>query len=216
MKNKHVIKNNTELLSRVRQEIKENGPECDLNHLDVSYIEDFSYCFYNTDFNGYIDEWDTSNGVHFDYMFAKSKYNRPIYFNTKNAVSLSAMFLQSQFNQPLFHLKTTKVVDFSLMFALSPFNQDIQSWDLENGDNFDMMFYQSKFNQPLENFRFKKKDISMYAMLARKEYSKKLFSAKLIKDAFTFKLFSETELKTDLSEIKEVFSEEDFEAMFEI
>ena len=41
-----------ELKSLIKQRIKEQGPKCDLNDIDVSQVTDMSALFEGTDFNG--------------------------------------------------------------------------------------------------------------------------------------------------------------------
>ena len=45
-----------ELKKLIDQRIKEQGPNCDLNDIDVSRVKDMSWLFGNTDFNGDISE----------------------------------------------------------------------------------------------------------------------------------------------------------------
>ena len=56
-----VVESKSELKSLINQRIEEQGPNCDLNDIDVSMIEDMSNLFHESDFNGDISEWDTSN-----------------------------------------------------------------------------------------------------------------------------------------------------------
>ena len=51
-----------ELKAIIEKEIKEQGPDADLNHIDTSEITDMSYLFEKLDIrNIKIDQWDTSN-----------------------------------------------------------------------------------------------------------------------------------------------------------
>ena len=50
-----------ELKKLIGQRIKEQGPNCDLNDLDVSKVKDMSWVFFGLQFNGDISKWDTSN-----------------------------------------------------------------------------------------------------------------------------------------------------------
>src|SRR5574344_39376 len=53
-------KTREELKSIVYDRIDKEGPNCDLNDIDVSLIEDMSYLFCESKFNGDISEWDVS------------------------------------------------------------------------------------------------------------------------------------------------------------
>ena len=51
-------KNKVELMKIIKETIKEQGNNCDLNFIDTSKITDMSYLFYNTKFNGDISQWE--------------------------------------------------------------------------------------------------------------------------------------------------------------
>ena len=71
-------KTKDELKQMITSEIKENGNGCSLNHIDVSKIDDMSYMFANSKFDGDISNWDVSNAKDMSYMFADSNFNRDI------------------------------------------------------------------------------------------------------------------------------------------
>ena len=50
-----------ELQEIIKQRIKEEGNECDLNDIDVSKINDMSKLFKESEFNSDISNWDVSN-----------------------------------------------------------------------------------------------------------------------------------------------------------
>ena len=54
-------KSKRELKKIIEQEIEKQGWNADLNHIDVSQIDDMSFLFANSNFNGDISEWDVSN-----------------------------------------------------------------------------------------------------------------------------------------------------------
>ena len=62
---------NEELRNLIKQRIKEEGNEVDLNDIDVSGITDMSHLFENLNFNGNISKWDVSNVTNAGNMFDK-------------------------------------------------------------------------------------------------------------------------------------------------
>jgi len=71
-------KDKNELEKLIFKLIKERGNDADLNDIDVSNIEDMSYMFGNSEFNGDISNWDVSNVENMNYMFINSKFNGDI------------------------------------------------------------------------------------------------------------------------------------------
>lgn len=67
-----------ELEHVIEDRISKEGPNCDLNDIDVSLIEDMSYLFYSLEFNGNISSWDLSDVKNVCYMFAFSNFNQDI------------------------------------------------------------------------------------------------------------------------------------------
>ena len=59
--NKIIAKGKRHLELLIHQEMKKNGPNCNLNHIDVSNVTDMSYMFYESPFIGDISSWDVSN-----------------------------------------------------------------------------------------------------------------------------------------------------------
>ena len=58
-----------ELEDIIKQRIKQEGIEVNLNDIDVSHITDMSYLFEYTHFNGDISNWDVSNVTNMHRMF---------------------------------------------------------------------------------------------------------------------------------------------------
>ena len=71
-------KNKVELMKIIKDTIKEQGNNCDLNFIDTSLIKDMSYLFYNTKFNGDISQWDVSNVKDMDHMLGGTPFNGDI------------------------------------------------------------------------------------------------------------------------------------------
>ena len=67
-----------ELMSIIKERMKINGDDCDLNDIDVSQINDMSWLFSGSGFNGNISEWDVSNVKDMNHMFNYSVFNGDI------------------------------------------------------------------------------------------------------------------------------------------
>ena len=91
-------KNKVELQQIILDTIKEEGPECDLNFIDTSRIDDMSYLFYKLkDFNGDISKWDVSNVVYMENMFCNAEsFNGDISkWDVSNVRNMNYMFLNA-------------------------------------------------------------------------------------------------------------------------
>jgi surface protein len=119
---------NAHLIKLVKEHVKKD-PKCDLNHIDVSNIRDFSNVFERSDFDGDISQWDTSNAVTMYYMFANSKFNGDI----------------SKWN-------VSKVKDMDYMFLMSKFSGDISDWDVSSLQEMKEFAYDSQFSCNLEKW----------------------------------------------------------------
>ena len=112
--------NRDELIRLINQRIKEQGPKCDLNDIDVSRVDDMSWLFYDSTFNGDISGWDVSN----------VRY-------------MNSMFTDSQFNGDISKWDVRNVTNMYSMFSDSSFNGDISKWDVRRVANMRDMFYKS-------------------------------------------------------------------------
>ena len=86
-------KTRKELQEIIKQRIKEEGNECDLNDIDVSKINDMSKLFKESEFNGDISNWDVSNVDDMYCMFKGSKFNQNISnWNVHNVEDMRSIF----------------------------------------------------------------------------------------------------------------------------
>ena len=90
-----------ELQNIIKQRIKDEGNEVDLNDIDVSNITDMSGLFKEIHFNGDISNWDVSNVTDMSYMF----------FGCKS------------FNQDISSWDVSKVTDNGYMFYDCPIEE---------------------------------------------------------------------------------------------
>ena len=114
-----------ELKDIIKQRIKQEGIEVNLNDIDVSHITDMSYLFQFLDFNGDISKWNVSNVTDMSCMFYYCEaFNQDVSnWNVSNVTNMHAMF-----------------------FRCESFNQDISNWDVSNVVDSDNMLY----NCPIE------------------------------------------------------------------
>ena len=132
----------------IHNEIMQNGVHCSLNHIDISNIENMSYCFHNYNirkFDGDISEWDVSNVKDMSQMFWQShftgKYGDISGWNVSNVTDMHSMFDSSNFNGDISSWDVSKVTNMSWMFArCKTFNHDISNWRINKKCLMDSMF----------------------------------------------------------------------------
>lgn len=152
-----IVDDKYHLLELIEDAMYEFGDDCNLNWIDTSNIEDMSYLFDNSNFNGHIELWNTSNVTTFrqTFYFAE-RFNGDISeWDVSNAVDMGFMFSGAkQFNQPLDKWDVGGVENMQAMFAnTNNFNQNINSWDVSLVTNMTEMFAHAiAFNQNLYNW----------------------------------------------------------------
>ena len=121
-KTEHTLfpKTKDELVQMIKTEIRTNGVNCNLNHIDTSKIEDMSFLFLDSDFNGDISQWDVSCCRNMMGMFKYSKFTGE--------------------NGDISEWDVSNVRNMRGMFGLCPFNQDISRWQLNPACNIEKMF----------------------------------------------------------------------------
>ena len=92
-------KTTEELRKIIEDRIKEQGNNCDLNDIDVSLIEDMSYLFARSSFNGDISKWNTSKVKNMELMFYRSKFKGDLSnWDVSNVIYMDSIFFNTEFN----------------------------------------------------------------------------------------------------------------------
>ena len=115
-----------ELKDIIKQRIKEEGKEVDLNDIDTSKITDMSNLFFGLDFNGDISNWDVSNVKDMYGMFYGCKlFNQNIsQWDVSNVTEMNSMFtFCKSFNQDISDWDVSKVKDMRYMFDYCPIEE---------------------------------------------------------------------------------------------
>lgn len=127
-----------ELHSIIKQELKQQGSDADLNFIDTSLITDMQFLFSGelSIKNIKIDEWDVSNVTNMAYMFSHHRF----------------------FNCDLSKWDVSKVKNTREMFSKCfNFNCDLSKWDVKNVFNMERMFANcTKFKSDLSSWDISK------------------------------------------------------------
>jgi surface protein len=181
--NKYKPKHKWQLRALIKRQIKRYGPNCDLNHINVSRITDMSILFYEFDFTGDISKWDVSNVTDMSSMFSKSNFNGDISkWATSKVSDMSFMFADSQFNGDISNWDVSSVVNMSFLFNASKFNGDISKWNVAKVTNMEFMFYNSEFTGDIEKWDVSKVD-SMAAMFSSSKFKEPMFQSQIYASA---------------------------------
>lgn len=102
----------------IKEEIELNGFKCDLNHIDVYHINDMSYLFSGSNFNGDISKW-----------------------NVSKVENMSNMFFRSEFQGDISDWDVSRVENMSYMFGQSNFNKDLSKWIPSSAKDLKLIFF---------------------------------------------------------------------------
>lgn len=148
-----VVWDRMNLLALIEKAMKDEGPFCDLNHLDVSRISDFKALFYRSAFLGNISDWDMSGATTLDGMFEQSKFNGDISkWNVSNVTSMLRVFNRSQFDGDISKWDTSKTTNMEGLFWGGKFNGDLSQWNVSNVQNMSSMFDSAPFKGDLSKW----------------------------------------------------------------
>lgn len=161
-------KTNVELQDMIIDAIRKNGPEVDLNYIDVYYITNMHRLFSTglrgegdnilRSFNGDISEWDVSNVKDMQGMFEKADdFNGDISeWDVSSVKDMRGMFCDAaRFNGDISDWDVSNVNDMAWMFnGAESFNQDLSKWDVGSVRDMKYMFRGAKsFNQNLSEWK---------------------------------------------------------------
>ena len=132
--NKCVPRNNKELRDIILTTIDKEGPECDLNFIDVHKVDNMNELFMNTKFNGDISKWDVSNVFCMINMFANCPFNGDISkWDTRNLEEAQRMFKGSKFNGDISKWNVFNLEFLGEMFCNDKkFRGNLNKWNIRS------------------------------------------------------------------------------------
>ena len=169
------ITSKKDLQKIIVEAIKENGPNCDLNWIDVSGVTDMSFLFNFTEYLDYLQAKHFRDQYPFNCDISK--------WDVSNVKDMEGMFsVCTEFNQDISKWDVSNVKDMEGMFRFAKkFNQPIGKWDVSNVKLFNTMFFSaSSFNQDISNWKINQ-DADIFNM---EDPNLALFNGCPIKDEF--------------------------------
>lgn len=108
---KIIARDRNHLKQLIYETIQKEGPNCDLNFIDVSEVDNMDGLFagVNSSFNGDISGW-----------------------NVSHVQSMSDMFRDAKFNGDISQWNVSGIWDMGELFAYSHFAGDVSGWDVSD------------------------------------------------------------------------------------
>jgi surface protein len=134
---------------------------------DTSSVEEFGSIFANTNFEGNVENWNTSKAESMTFMFsACNSFDGNLKTRTvsvggesytawdvSNVQNMLQMFFQTSFDGDISNWDVSSVVNMRGMFWGTPFNQDISSWNVSSLENMQLIFNSAnQFNQDISSW----------------------------------------------------------------
>ena len=124
-----VVNSKSELKELINKRIEEQGPNCDLNDIDVSRITDMSQLFQYSEFNGDISSWNVSNVKTMTFMFKESSFNGDLSkWDVSKVTEMIGTFERTNFKRDLSNWRPIDVKDMSSIFYKSPLDHKEPWW----------------------------------------------------------------------------------------
>ena len=142
-----------ELIDVILKELKTQGSDADLNHIDVSSITSMCDLFYYVNLfvtvgNIKIDKWNVSNVIWMEGMFYKCIYftSDLSKWDVSKVTNMAGMFNGCEsFNSDLSKWDVSRVLDMDDMFVkCKMFSSDLSKWEVSENTHTTDMFKQAK------------------------------------------------------------------------
>ena len=125
-----VARDREHLNELIEEAMKTHGDDCDLNHIDVSQVQEMDELFQNRFFTGDISGWDVSNVTTMYCMFEDSGFNGDISkWNVGKVTDMRGMFTNSEFDGDISLWNVSGVTDMVRMFSHGAFKRDVSMWE---------------------------------------------------------------------------------------
>ena len=150
-----VVANSTNhLVVLIDKAVQQHGPNCNLNYIDVSNVDDFKGVFRKwPKFNGDISKW-VIHGKNADAMFETVPQEPVVATDPSHLQTLIRQTLHLNGDaSDLNHIDVSDITYFTDTFKAFPtFNGDISKWSVGNADTMKCMFKGCAFNGDISNW----------------------------------------------------------------